>query len=168
MDWLESIIIGIVSGVVASIIFFVAISLIKPKIKISNDICREIKADQVIYKLKIVNRSRAMLTNVKYSLLYIKDNERSVGEIFEIPPAKSILSFVYGYNRKEDYSDYAIRLTFNYDEKAYPLDDKNTKLVFTIFAEHSRSNKSACFSKTFNSKNIKQGQFETGKSTKII
>ncbi len=168
MDWIIGIVTGVVAGVVSSIIFFIAISLIKPRIEIADKICCTTLEDgKIAYRIKVVNHSKTILTNLKYLLLYYSDDEHGVTVVKEIQPVKKTLHYIDAYKRKKNYSDYAIRIQYCFDINEFPLDDHN-KLVFTFFAEHSFSNKSVCCKKVYNLADIKQGIFETGKSMNII
>ena len=167
MDWVIGIVTGVISGIVASIVLSLILCFIKPKIKLSDYICREVDGADIIYKIKVVNKSRVMLTNVHYSLIYHKDQGHGVSDITKIPPRKADLEFIDKYKNKKDYADYAVRLTFNYDEDKYPLSSTNF-LEFVLFAEHSLSNRGKCFKQSYYDVNIDHGQFETGSSTKII
>lgn len=167
MDWWESAIIGVVSGVVSSSIFFVVMSCIKPRIKVSKLICRSVENSKVIYRIKVVNLTRAMLTHLQYSLFFYEDDGKMVSNVFKISPAKEMLTHIDAYKGNENYSDYAIRITYEFDEDKFPLNER-TKLVFTIFAQHTFSNSVACVKRVYSSQNVEMGKFETGKSTKII
>lgn len=172
MDWLIGIVTGVVAGVVSSAIFFIFLALIKPKIKISKDICftpEENSSDpsKGTYRIKIVNKSRVMLTNIRYIFLYVKNKVNEVNSVEEIPPLKNTLKFIDKYGSDENYSDYAVRIAFDYDPIKFPLDNGN-ELSFIIFAEHSRSNKSRCYKQTYTAKDIKKGKFAIGESTKIV
>lgn len=165
MAWLIGIITGIIAGVVSSIIFFIVIGLIKPKVEIAEDISLDRQTN--IYKIKAVNHSRSMLTNVKYLLLYQNDNGQGVTSVQEILPIKDSLQYIDAYSGKRNYCDYAVRISYYFNEQTHPL-DANHKLVFIIFAEHSRSNKSKCYKQVYTKSQIKEGTFETGKSTRVI
>ncbi len=159
-------------GVVSSVIFFVGIGLIKPKIIISDNICftpdeNSTDPSKGTYRIKVVNKSKVMLTNLTYILLYVKNRGNEVFSVEEIPTIKNTLKFIDKYKGDEDYSDYAVRIAFKYDKDKYPLTD-GAKLNFIIFAEHSYSNKSKCYKKVYFEKNIKTGKYQIGKSTKIV
>ena len=140
--------------------------LLKPKLKISANICREEIGEKIIYKIKVVNKSRVMLTNVRYSLFYHKDLGHEISELTKISPRKELLDYIDKYNSNEKKTDYAVRITYDYNEKLYPLENGNY-LEFVVFAEHSFSNKGKCFRMSYTSKNLDKGRFEIGKSTRI-
>ena len=86
---MEQLISGVVSGVIASVIFAVILIAIKPRMKISDNICIS-KTDEglIIAKIKIVNFSRRMLTNMKYTLHYCVAYEQEPTELTDIPATK--------------------------------------------------------------------------------
>lgn len=167
MEWVIGIVTGIVAGVVSSIIFFCVMRCVKPKVVISDNICHDTVNSHDIYKIKVVNLTKAMLVNLRYTLMYHVDNGKGVSSVVEISPIKCALTYIDAYKKEKNYSDYALRITYLYDKAKYPL-TSNTKLVFTIFAEHPYSNRTICCKKTYFASNVEQGQFETGVSTKII
>ncbi|MCH5297798.1 MAG: hypothetical protein J1E85_09020 [Ruminococcus sp.] len=161
-------IVGIISGLVSSFCFFVIIFLIKPKIIVADKICKNIVGNDVIYKIKIVNKSHAMLTNLNYSLYYKIEGKDGVHEIFEIPPSKSPIVFVDKYDRNDTDADYAVRISYNVDASQFPIKD-NTKFVFNLIASHSTTGSAKSVVKEYKAENIiENGLYETGKSVKII
>ncbi len=167
MDWVIGIITGVVAGVISSIIFYLYIWFIKPKIIISDEICSDANEPN-IYRIKVVNLSRFKAINLNYSLHYAANNGKSVTKVQKINPKQYELTYIDGYKSKKEFSDYAIRLTYEFDILQFSLNNELTKLVFVVYAEHSFSNKGKLFKKTFKLSNIKRGIFETGKSTRII
>ena len=170
MNWWESILIGIASGIVASGLFFLIMSCIRPNIKISDEICRE---KDGLYRIKVVNLSRCMLFNLKYSLQYEYDNGKGVKTAQAIKPNKEPLIYLNRFKNKKNYYDYAIRITYDYvshdNQYSLPLiDETHAQLVFTVIAEHSLSGKSKCIKKAYRLSNIQDGKFQLGESTEII
>ena len=58
MNWLIGIITGIIAGIIATVILSSVLFLLKPKLKISANICREEIGEKIIYKIKVVNKSK--------------------------------------------------------------------------------------------------------------
>ncbi len=164
----SSIIIGIVSGVISSTCFAVFLLLIKPKVKISDQICVENESEtDVVYRIKIVNRTFAMITNLRYALFYCEMHGDGINTVTEIKPRKTQLISIDRFNLKKDDTDYAVRISYDIDPDQYPLNDK-CKLEFTFIAEHSLSNTTTCIKKEYYAKDIVAGVFESDKSVKII
>lgn len=163
----SSIIIGIVSGIIASIFFTIFLLLVRPKIKISDQICFQKNDEGIVYRIKIVNRTFAMLTNVRYTLLYYEMYGDNVNTVTEIEPLKSQLISIKRFNLKKNDTDYAVRLSYSINTQKYPLNDK-CKLEFTVIADHSLSNTTRCIKKEYYPSDIVEGVFETDRSVKVI
>ena len=167
MFW-ESILIGILSGFIASAIFFIVLFLVRPRLKISNDICkRNTNLNEIIHQIKIVNLTRSMLSNLHYSLQYEVSNGDGTSNVTEIKPSKSCLFYIDKYSRKDKDANYAVRISFDIDETIHKLDN-NSCYTFTFYAQHGFSNTTSCIKKKYMKCNIRKGVFETGKSIKII
>ena len=168
MGFGSSIITGIVSGIIASVCFALFLLLVKPKVKISDQICVENEGEKdAVYRIKIVNCTFAMLTNLRYVLAYCEMHGDGINTIIEIAPRKSHLISIDRFNLKKDNTDYAVRISYDIDTSKYPLNDKH-KLEFTFIADHSLSNTTTCIRKECFAKDIVAGVFESDKSVKII
>lgn len=164
----SSIIIGIVSGIIASVCFAVFLLMVKPKVKISDQICIENAGGaDAVYRIKIVNHTFAMLTNLRYVLVYCEMHGDGINTITEIKPRKSQIISIDRFNLRKDDTDYAVRISYDIDPQKYPLNDR-CKLEFTFIADHSLSNTTTCIKKEYLAKDIVAGVFESDKSIKII
>lgn len=159
----ESIIAGIISGVIASVFLYVIMFRIKPNIHIADDICHDVNDKK--YRIKFVNKSRANLVDVKYTLHACYRSSDGIIDIQEVQPEKSRLEFVQAYSKADTDADYAVRIS--YDLSNY-ISDEYSYFLFTIYAKHSWSGTSRFVRKEFRKDAIKCGKFETGKSTKVI
>lgn len=166
IDLFQPIISSVLTGIIASIVFYFVLFLIKPRIKLSDVMCIDSESDEYrIIKIKVVNLSRSMLMNVNYTLHYCVDYEDGLTDITEIPPKKPPLSTFAKYTRKN--TDYAIRITYEISNDSFPLCD-NVRLLFTIQTTHPISNTSKCIGKDYRKDDLKRGTFESGRSTKFI
>ncbi len=164
MFW-ENLWIGVVSGVVASIVFFTVLLFIKPRIKVSKQIAVT-DAEQSICQIKVVNNNIFKLKNVKYVLTY---EEHKIGgnvDIQTILPMKEPVIFLYGKDRKDKNQRFALKISYSIPPEKRLT--KNTRLSFAIFGEHSLSNTISCKQVFYTEKDFIVGHFETGKSMKII
>lgn len=161
--------VGIISGLISSTCFFMILFFIKPKILVSDSICKSTnKNGETIYKVKIVNKTRSMLVDVNYSLFYKTIHSDGIDSIVEIQPYKSPLKYVSQYNKSENKNnDYAVRITYLIKEEDFPIND-NTRLVFSFMASHQTTGTTKAISKEYSKNEIKEGLFETGVSTKIL
>lgn len=166
MDIQQTIIIGIVSSIIASLVFYILMILIKPKFVISDKICLAKQDDEYIYyKVKVVNRTRTYITNINYSLAYCEDGDDGITDFQIVPGLKSPLLNLEGYSR--DNMDYAARFTFRLDKEKYKL-SSNSYFIFTFQANHSFSNAMKIKTKKYRLNDVREGIFETGTSTNIL
>lgn len=168
MEACTAILTGIISGIIASICFSIFLMLIKPKVKISDKICVENEGTKdIVYRIKIVNKTFAMLTNLRYTLYYCKMHGDGISTITEIEPRKTRLISIDPFNLKKDNTDYAVRISYDIDPEKYPLNEKS-KLIFTFIADHSLSSTTKCIKKEYYKDSIVSGVFESDRSVKII
>ncbi len=173
MDIVWNIVIGIATGVLASLLFFLLSWSIKPKLKISNKVCGvRIKnsygteSNSYKYKIKVVNLNHVPLKNVHYILeiRHILDDNN-----IETEPIKFSLEpthILYKYSKKDKYSQYAFRISFTADILNKMNNDSDV-LVFTIFAEHSITSTGIVKVVEYKTSDILQNKhFEQGKSIK--
>ncbi len=165
MNLLDTVVSGIIAGVIASFCYSVAMMLIRPKIKISN----EIAENNGIYYIKIVNRTVATVTNLQYSLHYCEYHRDGSITILEIPPRKEPLK-IMKKNRfwKKNDTNNALQITYDIDPKEFPLNNENKKLMFDVIGSHVFSNTTTFDTKTYIQSDVIQGVFESGNSTKTI
>lgn len=167
-----NIILSILSGIVSSLVFYLIVFKVKPKIVISDNIAlEESEGVNKIARVKVVNRSKFMLINVQYSLYLCTVNygdKKGKNEICEILPMKERIHTLSKYSCKKKntmYGDYAIRFTYVLKPEYIPKNDD--KLIFVFTSTHSFSNISKCYVKEYSAKNLVYGDFELNESTKI-
>ncbi|MBD9291843.1 MAG: hypothetical protein EGS42_08110 [Coprococcus eutactus] len=166
MSMQQTIILGILSSTIASIVFYLWMVLIKPRFIISDKICKKrTKDDKIAYMIKVANTTHSFITNVSYSLLYCVEGEDGLKDIKIIEPYKPPLTYMNKYSKAN--TDYAVRITYLIDENQYPLTDASF-FMFTFQAYHSFSNAMRIEKRTYRKENVQEGIFETGKSTKIL
>lgn len=166
---MSSLIIGIISGVIASIVIYIFVFMIRPNINISDKIAQSSDNGECIYRIKIVNNSLCALFNVDYHLHFCSSKSDGLVNIEEITPLKSKITYISGFKSKkrDENEKYAVRITFKIDESKYKLDD-HSFLMFTLIATHGFTNTSKYIEKTYYIDDISKGHFETGKSMRIL
>lgn len=157
---------GIISGIVASIFFTIIMMLIKPRIKVSSQMAVK-RGNTSLYRVKVVNQTLSMLTNLKYTLHYCGDYEDGTTDVSEIKPMKEKLDTISKFSFFDKQASYAVRLSYEVDEKKFPMQE-NTRFVFTILADHAFSNTTRCKKIDYRAKDVVEGIFETKNSTKVI
>ena len=163
MFWVVAGIIGVLSGLIASITFFLLLCKIKPVVVISDDICRDLHDD--LFRIKVVNKSKFDLIDVKYSLYACYRSGDGTIDVKEICPVKSKLEFVHSYSPSGKSSDYAIRISYKLTDY---INEKYNCFLFTFYSKHSLSGTGSFIRKEYTKDNIKCGKFQLKESTEII
>lgn len=160
--------IGVISGLISSFVYFIALRRMKPKLIVAMSVICEKTEDQYRYSVKVVNKTRAALTNVYYSLQFHNGNSSGIVNIEHIKPSKEILHHIEKYSLNMENDEYAVRLSFS-DKQKHDINNVNSYLVFTIYATHSVSGRTV-YSQVKYPKNkiIINGIYETGLSTKVL
>lgn len=162
----QTIILGVVSSAIASLVFYLWMILIKPRFIISDKIClKKVDDENTDYIIKIANTTRSFITNVTYSLIYCVESEDGLKDIKTVEPLKPPITHMNKYTNKN--TDYAVRITYRLNREEYPLNDK-AFFMFTFQAYHSFSNAMRISKKIYKKDDLQEGIFETGKSTKIL
>lgn len=162
----QTIVLGIVSSAIASLVFYLWMILIKPRFIISDKIClKKVDDESTDYIIKIANTTRSFITNVTYSLIYCVEGQDGLKDIRAIEPLKPPITHMNKYTKKN--TDYAVRITYRLKNEDYPLNDK-AFFMFTFQAYHSFSNAMRISKKIYKNDDLQEGIFETGKSTKIL
>lgn len=155
---------GVVSGLISSALLYFAMFRIKPKVVISENICRDCAEKN--FAIKIVNHSRVNLVDMKYALHHCRRYSDGRGTLTEIAPCKSRLEFIDPYSKLDEHSDYAVQITYGIDDNVNL--GSNDSLIFNFYAKHALSGTSTFMTKEYRASNIQCGRFETGTSTKIL
>lgn len=161
---MESIISGIISGVIASGIISIVMFAMKPNIIISD--CIAVHPTDGKYYIKVVNCSRFHLLDVNYTLRRCTQYGDEIMEVEEIPPVKSLMRTIDKYDGMSPDHSYAVR--FSYDIAPLEPLDENEHLEFTLSARHSFTNAVACLKVGYRPEDIKLGQFQSRKSTVVL
>jgi len=120
------------------------LSRFKPKIDISSKMAGGIstKTGETVYRIKIINRTRASITDIRAQLHIYKNYQTATGEIWKsdaIELTQSDPISVDKYDKKDVEANYAYRfLTYEDLDKKWN-DDRTQFLRFRIFARHSFS-----------------------------
>ena len=70
MDIMNVLLIPIGAGFVTSVVFLIFMFNVRPKISISDKICRRERDRETVYTIKIINKSRFSMYDIKVTLLY--------------------------------------------------------------------------------------------------
>jgi len=171
MDMLETIVVGVLASLSASVLFLFAMYRLKPKIGISHLIAREQRNDKTIYVLKIVNLGKRPIVNLKAELVLVKNVSVEGGPMFWLRPIasrKDEVFFVSGYRRSDPNADYAFRVSTHEDLDAL-WDSESDFLELDVYAQDSSSGFGTATKQEFRTKRncIRQGSHRWGKSLDV-
>jgi hypothetical protein len=177
-EYLLAIVVGMLSSLIASLIFSYILMRLRPRIAISNHIAKG-KLDvekEVGYGIKILNKTRSSIVNVEAHLYLIKPTELPDGEKIrfyeEILLKRNRIPELseFGSETKISgiaYTDYDW-IFVTYEDLERKLENPNYFLQFSLWATHSISGFSKHLVKTFSKESIREGEFKKGNSLEII
>ena len=163
---LITIIVGVLSGLLASLIFYISLRAIKPNIIISNKIAKT--GDKFV--IKVVNKSKRDAIDIKAEFLLMSPVSVPNGIIWRrkrIFLKTDYLMILPQYDKKDKDANYAFRFTTQ--ENLFEIWEKEHQyLVFKLIAKDEVSGFGKVFvQKYYTKKDIIEGSFEFGESLKI-
>lgn len=169
----QSIIIGLLSGIVSSILSTMIIRFIRPRIIISSKIARADTNEKPEYRVKVVNLSRSYAKNVHVTAQLInRQNLPDGGILVTTKPLHFIrtdFGFIEPYKKADIENRYAIRLRFKDPLEEIWCDPTYTSLEISVYCENETSGVGKVFKKVYYSKTcICNGVYETGKSVNLV
>lgn len=178
---------GIVSGVVAAIVFYYIMMSIKPKIEISDKIAKEKILDDkgnhiynengelaYEYVIKIINYSKANVEDLSYQLFIMEDWFSGNGKMFEARDLDfkkpNNMKLLVGLNEKDHTSNNNCRQIVIKGNLENDWDKNKEWLEFLVVSYHSKSGSRKVHKAKYTDRrlHIQEGYFETGHSMKII
>jgi len=172
-EYLFLVVIGVLSSVIASLIFLSFLTRIRPKLEISDQIAKgkSLTTEDIIYKIKVINKTRRPIINVKAQLHLVTPIVVPGGILLkskEIPLKRSEVMYIEKFGPNDEQAKYAFRFTTYEKIEDIWKDDRQSFLRFRIIATDSISGFTKAFSKDYHTKNlIKEGEFEFGNSIGI-
>ncbi len=157
MTWIQdniaSILIGVFSSVASSFVYLWAVSRIRPKVKISTHIAvRSASTGQKTYVIKIVNRTRRPLINVRARLDGVRPLVVPGGVMVGTSGVKLVQSTpmaIGGFKRHDKDAEYAFRFRTIEDLAALWPDDDTAFVRFRLLVTDSLSGFSRLFQQDF-------------------
>lgn len=177
MNLLVVVLIGILSSLVASLVFLCFLTRIRPKIEISKQIAKEYADGDVCgqgpYKIKIINKTRRRIIDVEAQLHLMEIRVLPGGIIrrgVPIPLVRSKIMEIEKFDPRDESADYAFRFIIDADVEEIWKDDSHSFLRFRISATDSFSGFKRVFIMDYHKKRdcIKQGDFKFGNSLEIV
>ncbi len=173
MENLFAIIIGVLSSFISSIIFLFTLSRLRPRIDISKMISKDIDSNgKPIYRIKVINRNKRPIINIKAQLTLVKPWMSPGGAIIkstDIKLKRSDPIEIAKYDRNDKEASFAYRFLTYEDIDNLWGDDKQRYLRFRIFASDSLSGLGKVFKQNYHIKRsaIVDGDFEFGDSLNV-
>jgi hypothetical protein len=166
----ETIVVGVLSSVAASVIFLVCLYQLRPKILFSNFIADQSDNGKKEFAFKILNDSRWSAVDLEIELSCITPITISNGTALAhevLPLKKNSLFELPGYSKKDIDAKYALRFT-TYVDLTSVCKSQSEYLLVKIKARHAISGFTKVFTHKFSPKHVvKKGRHEFGKGLDI-
>jgi len=172
LNYLLAIIIGVSASLVASFMFLLFLSRVKPKIVISDQIAKgKDSAGKQLYMIKVINRGRRPIIHIEASLFLVTPLTVPHGitrEHKNIQLTTSRIMEVSKLNLKDKWASYECTLS-TYEDIEDLWKDDTQFLRFKVYAADSYSGFGRVFTKDYYTKrnSIKEGDFKFGNSLEI-
>lgn len=161
----ESLLIGVLGSVIASVLFLLTLYALRPKIEFSPYIADQSKNDDHVYAFKIINRSRWPLTHLEFELTLITPKSVHGGVVLTndlLPLIKNKIFEVGKFDKKDKEAQFAVRIGAPIDLRARCVGEGQF-LYLTVSAQHSLSGFQKVFTKHYHlESDIKKGKHEYG------
>lgn len=178
---MDSFVIGVVAGVVASVLFACLLQTLRPRLKLSPSITRTATRDpdsDFRYRVKVVNRARRPAVDVQMRAFLVRDQwvpsetEGEAGIVRVKTPVdlrRAGGGVIKPYRRRDKEAAYAHRVRFEQSAVAVLQDPSQAKyLVLEISARDGVSGLPRLFTQEYRLETqIKSGTFYHGKSLKV-
>lgn len=160
IDWVQ-IILAVVTGVFASLTFFIITLCMRPRIKISKYICFGKDNSKDTYYIKVINKSRFSAVDVQYTLSYVTKRSDGKTIIKTINPLQTddihtIERYRPIYYKKNKSYDNCYQISYAIPVETYPVLEDNQELNFTFVARHALSGTIACVQQKFDKNSFKK------------
>lgn len=171
-------IIALVTGIMAAAVFFLALRIWKPNIKISDKIVKTLKQDEngddyYDYTFKFINKTRSNIENVSLDLFLMEDYFNGSAKNYktkELKLAQPKFNFLTGKsNKNKEIHNNCVQMGVK-----EPLENlwngEKEWLHLQIDSTHSKSGRRTVHVKTYKDPNatIVIGKFDSGENFKII
>ena len=171
METIVNIVVGIVSGVLSSVVFFFMLRRIRPQIEISPVIAKLSQGGYTYYDFKIINLSKRAAINIQAHLVLATQTNVEGGPIYKtvgIELTKNTFFELGPFFEEDRDAYYALRFTTVEDIDTMWAND-SSHLRLRVMATDAETGFSRAFMRDFRIKRsaIKAGQHEFGKSLAI-
>ena len=174
MDVWQTILVGILSSMFASVLFLTCLFRLQPKIGISPLIGISREHDKgKIYKFKIINYTRRPIINVRFSLSTSCPVNVPDGVIVSSKSIRLEKDYVFQipkFSKRDKDAQYARRIKCREDLDAIWKDQNGNTLKFIVMATDSLSGFSKVFTREFHTKKntLVEGNHRFGNSLDVL
>lgn len=168
---LATILTGLISGVISSVLFFCMMSMLRPHLTISGDICKGVDDIGVFYAIKILNHSKYDVIDLKIELI-LKTPFNSNGGLNHsmewINLRRDKILLLPRYKKDDKHGDYALVVATR--DNLEQMWTNNAQFVeVKVHGKHCFSGIRKSFDKKYYTKRstIKDGMFNFGKTFDI-
>jgi hypothetical protein len=168
----ETIVVGLLSGVVSSFAFLALLFSMRPKVAISDLIARTIYDGQKAFVIKIINRTWWRLYDIQAELAHLKFENVTGGQNVYSKPLDLKKNHIWAVNsrhawRSDVNAEYAVLFVCLSDLDTLWTSD--SMLEFRVMARHSFSGFSSLMKRRFYraQSSIREGAFKFGNSLEI-
>lgn len=171
-QFLQSAIIGVMSGVLSAFLFHCILKLSAPKILISSVIEKREVEGVIKYHIKIVNVKRRFLVNIIPYLEVAHHSNGGDGPVLRVkvlPTSAEMIPYIDPYCRRDSDKKYAVRYELPDNLLELWNDDSAGYLMFKIYCTDAFSGSGKLFCMEYRQHScIVAGKFKTGKAVDII
>ena len=174
MGAVEAIVLGVVSSVMASVVWIIALSRITPKLVISTEIAEDPRAEgsAPVYRIKVVNRSRRAAMDLRFQLdlmTPIRAKGGNVNRRTQLVCGNAPLMFPR-FRRSDKEHDNAYRLRVVSDIRKLLAENPNSSIRLQIFARHEVSGMGKVFQQRYfhPASEIILGSFVRGQALTLV
>lgn len=172
--FLDKVVLATLVGLITSGIFLFILSKFRPTIDISPIIAKgaDTTDGRTIYRVKVINRTRCPIVDIKAQLHIFKNHQTATGEIWKSKPItlrRSDPIVIDKYYKSDRDANYAYRFVTYENLESIWNDDNVQFLRFRIYAKHSISGFGVFAFQDFRLKrnSIKAGEFSKGDTFEI-
>jgi len=167
-----SILIGVLGSVIASCIFLLAVRALRPRLEISPTISKWKGENDIKYVIKIINRGRRKIVDLRFELLLVTKKVVPGGELSTtraLDLKKDRAFILPEFEKKSDRALFARRITILDDIDALWDKDTSQYLIFRAYAHDEVSGLARLFQSEYRTKRntLIDGEFHFGDSFEI-
>jgi hypothetical protein len=164
-----TIIVSTATSLLASIIFLLLLARIRPKLEISPVIAKGIRDEEVTFNVKVVNKTKADLIDVRCRLDAVDWIPFAKGRLVRtsrIDLRYNELLVLPRLSKRDDDQSFAFR--FSTEGNVHSRIENAELIRFQIIATHGVSGFSRAYRRRFTHAEIRPGNFETGTSFEVL